>query len=79
VSNDTPFSEALFKTTKYAAGYPDRFTDVAHAEQWCHAFFTHDTTAHRHSSLAYGTPAMVYGGTAPAILTKRHAAVVAAQ
>lgn len=72
VSNDNPFSEALFKTTKYAAGYPDRFTDFAHAEQWCHAFFTHYNTAHRHSSLAYCTPAMVHGGAAPAILTKRH-------
>ena len=72
VSNDNPHVESLFKTTKYIAGYPDRFTDFAHAEQWCTAFFTYYNTQHRHSGIAYCTPAMVHGGNAPAVLTQRH-------
>lgn len=72
VSNDNPHVESLFKTTKYSAGYPDRFTDFAHAEQWCTDFFTYYNTQHRHSGIAYCTPAMVHGGNAPAVLTQRH-------
>ncbi len=54
------------------AGYPDPFTDFAHAEPWCAAFFTYDNTMHKHSGIAYCTPAMVYGGDAPAVLAQRH-------
>ncbi len=72
VSVNAPPAGGAVKATTCAAGHPDRFPDLAHADQWCHAFCTHDNTAHRHSSLAYCTPAMVHGGTAPAILTKRH-------
>lgn len=43
-----------------------------HAEQWCTDFFTYDNTQHRHSGIAYCTPAMVHGGNAPAVLTQRH-------
>ena len=32
VSNDNPFSESQFKTTKYSPTYPERFDDFAHAE-----------------------------------------------
>ena len=72
VNNDHPHVESLFKTTTYSAGYPDRFTDFAHAEQWCAAFFTYDNTMHTHSWIASCTPAMVYGGDAPAVLAQRH-------
>jgi len=34
VSNDNPFSEANFKTTKYRPDYPDRFENLAHARAW---------------------------------------------
>jgi putative transposase len=33
VSNDHPFSEALFKTAKYRPAMPDRFVGPAHARQ----------------------------------------------
>ena len=72
VSNDHPQVESLFKTTTYSAGSPDRFTDFAHAEPWCAAFVTYDNTMHKHSGIAYCTPAMVYGGDAPAVLAQRH-------
>jgi hypothetical protein len=38
--NVNPFSEAQFKTFKYAPGYPDRFGSLADARQWAQAFFT---------------------------------------
>ena len=72
VSNDHPYVESLFTTTTYIAGYPDRFTDFAHAEPWCTAFFTYDNTMHKHSGIASCTPAMVYGGDASAVLAQRH-------
>jgi transposase InsO family protein len=34
VSNDNPYSEAQFKTTKYMADYPERFDSLAHACDW---------------------------------------------
>lgn len=34
VSNDNPYSEAAFKTLKYAPGFPERFGSLADA----HAF-----------------------------------------
>lgn len=72
VSNDNPFSESLFKTVKYTAGYPDRFVDFAHAEAWCTAFFTAYNTQHKHSGLAYCTPATVFHGQAADQLAQRH-------
>ncbi|WP_416139236.1 hypothetical protein ACM26W_02170 [Halomonas sp. HK25] len=34
VSNDNPFSESQFKTSKYPPDYPGRFESIAHARQW---------------------------------------------
>ncbi|MBL3671739.1 transposase family protein, partial [Streptomyces sp. M2CJ-2] len=34
VSNDNPFSESQFRTTKYQPDYPDRFASLAHAREW---------------------------------------------
>ncbi|WP_432182815.1 hypothetical protein [Streptomyces sp. NBC_00063] len=38
VSNDNPYSEAQFKTTKYMSDYPERFDSPAHAREWFDAF-----------------------------------------
>jgi len=62
VSNDNPYSESLFKTTKYSPTYPDRFDDFAHAQAWCVSFFQHYNHAHHHEGLAWLTPAHVHGG-----------------
>lgn len=75
VSNDNPFSEAQFKTTKYAPGYPGRFSGFAHAERWCldtFAWYNHD---HRHSGIAYLTPAVVHQGRAADVLATRQTAL----
>ena len=39
VSNDNPYSEAAFKTLKYAPVFPDAFGSLADARTFCEAFF----------------------------------------
>ena len=48
VSDDNPYSESLFKTLKYAAGYPKHFQDLSHARQWMAGFVDRYNTAHLH-------------------------------
>jgi putative transposase len=38
-SNDNPYSEAHFKTLKYAPTFPDRFSSIQHARAFCDRFF----------------------------------------
>ena len=71
VSNDNPFSEAHFKTVKYSPGYPDRFGGYEDAHAWCRGFFPWYNHEHRHSALAYLTPAQVHYGRAEAALEQR--------
>jgi transposase InsO family protein len=67
ISNDNPFSEAQFKTLKYLPEFPDRFESLAHARQFCAGFFHQYNYIHRHSGIAWHTPASVHFGTADAI------------
>jgi putative transposase len=73
VSNDNPFSEAEFRTLKYGPDYPDRFGGFEHARHFCQHFFTWYNEEHRHSGIAYFTPADVHYGRAEALLAERHA------
>ena len=75
VSNDNPFSEAQFKTMKYAPGYPDRFGSYEDAHGWCRRFFPWYNTEHRHSALEYLTPQVVHYGRAPGVLDARQRAL----
>ncbi|SFJ49422.1 putative transposase, partial [Nocardioides psychrotolerans] len=46
VSNDNPYSEAAFKTLKYAPVFPTNFGSLQDARSFCETFFTyynHDT------------------------------------
>ena len=70
-SNDNPFSEAQFKTMKYHPSFPDRFGSLADSRSFCAPFMTWYCTEHRHSSLAYLTPADVHYGRAEQILQQR--------
>ena len=79
VSNDNPFSEAQFKTLKYAPGYPERFGGYEHARTWCRHFLPWYNTEHRHSGIAYLTPAMVHYGQADDILATRRRVLEKAQ
>lgn len=56
VSNDNPYSESLFKTLKYTAGYPGSFKSIEEACQWMKAFEKWYNYEHRHSRIGYVTP-----------------------
>jgi putative transposase len=73
VSDDNPYSEAQFKTMKYRPGFPDRFSDLAHSLSFGREFFGWYNNEHRHSGLAYLTPAMVHFGQTEQVLSGRRA------
>ena len=71
VSNDNPYSEAAFKTLKYAPVFPDRFGSLADARHFCARFFDYYNHQHHHSGLGWHTPASVHHGTATQIRAQR--------
>lgn len=78
VSDDNPYSEAQFKTLKYAPAFPDRFGSLADARVFCEAFFAYYNHEHRHSGLGLHTPASVHHGTAAEVRAQRAATLQAA-
>ncbi|NEE32781.1 hypothetical protein CH313_28460 [Streptomyces sp. TSRI0384-2] len=70
-SNDNPYSEAHFKTTKYMSDYPERFDSLAHAREWFEAFIAYYNHEHRHSGIGWHTPASVHFGTAEEVRDQR--------
>ena len=78
VSNDNPYSEAAFKTLKYAPVFPDRFGSLSDAKAFCHTFFSYYNTEHRHSALGLHTPASIHFGTAKEIRAQRAGTLLAA-
>lgn len=78
VSNDNPFSEAAFKTLKYAPVFPAAFGSLADARGFCEAFFGYYNHEHRHSGIGLHTPASVHHGTATEIRAHRQATLDAA-
>ena len=79
VSNDNPYSEALFKTLKYLPVFPDRFASLAHARQFLDEFVHAYNHHHRHTRIGLHTPADVHYGLADAIDRDRDAALEAAR
>ena len=71
VSNDNPYSEAQFKTLKYAPAFPARFESLAHAREFCAVFFKHYNHVHRHCGIGLHTPASVHHGTAGQVQAAR--------
>jgi transposase InsO family protein len=63
VSNDNPYSEALFKTVKYCPVFPDVFTGIPDAETFPSRFFDYYNNDHRHSGIGLYTPQSVHDGT----------------
>ena len=78
VSNDNPYSEAAFKTLKYAPVFPDRFGCLQDARSFCRTFFAYYNGEHRHSGIGLHTPASVHCGTVHQIRTQRAATLDAA-
>jgi putative transposase len=74
VSDDNPFSEALFKTLKYHPGFPDKpFDSLQEAREWVAEFQRWYNEVHRHSGLKFVTPVQRHLGEDAAILEQRHA------
>lgn len=72
VSNDNPFSEALFRTVKYTPMWPDHpFDTIEEARAWVERFVTWYNGVHRHSALDYLTPNERHEGRGEAILARR--------
>ena len=78
VSNDNPFSEAQFKTLKYRPEFPQRFGSLEDSRAFCRPFFRWYNTEHRHSGIAFMTPADVHYERSPQILEARSATLNAA-
>lgn len=71
VSNDNPYSEAAFKTLKYAPVFPDQFGSLTDARAFCEEFFSYYNHEHRHSGIGLHTPASVHHGTAQQVRSQR--------
>jgi putative transposase len=78
VSNDNPFSEALFKTAKYRPVMPERFASLAHALEVFRGVFNWYNNEHHHSGILYLTPSVVHHGRTDGVLDRRHRARMAA-
>lgn len=71
VSNDNPYSESLFKTIKYTAGYPGTFERIEEARMWMTTFAAWYNYEHRHSRISYVTPMQRHAGLDGQILAQR--------
>lgn len=70
-SNDTPFSEAHFKTLKYQPQFPKRFGCIEDARAFCRRFFTWYNQDHHHVGIGLMTPDQVHYGQANAVHAAR--------
>jgi putative transposase len=71
VSNDNPYSEALFKTLKYGPLWPERFASIHHARNLVDSFTAWYNHEHRHTGIGLHTPADVHFGLAGQKATER--------
>jgi len=73
VSNDNPFSEALFRTCKYTPTWPTRgFATIAEARAWVQSFARWYNAEHRHSAIRFVTPDQRHRGEDRPLLARRH-------
>lgn len=72
VSNDNPYSEAIFRTCKYRPAYPaNGFASIDEARKWIQGFTHWYNHEHRHSKIGFVTPAQRHSAADQAILSKR--------
>jgi putative transposase len=81
VSDDNPYSEALFKTLKYCPSFPPdgRFASLEVAKEWVAKFVHWYNFVHLHSGINWVTPASRHENRDQAILQKRSAVYEAAR
>jgi putative transposase len=72
VSDDNPYSEALFHTLKYCPDYPSRpFASVEEARAWVAAFVAWYNSTHLHSAIGFVTPNDRHSGRDLLLLERR--------
>ena len=72
VSNDNPYSEALFKTIKYTPMYLEKpFTSLQAARDWVCKFIEWYNNHHLHSEIKFTTPVQRHEGYDEKILQQR--------
>ncbi len=72
VSDDNPYSEALFRTAKYRPEFPRRpFASLEDAHRWVAWFVAWYNTEHCHSAIRYVTPEQRHTGREEQILAGR--------
>lgn len=73
VSDDNPFSEALFRTMKYRPGFPRKpFENLEAALKWVEDFVRWYNDEHLHSAIRYVTPSDRHAGKDRPLLANRH-------
>jgi putative transposase len=73
VSDDNPYSEALFRTLKHTPAYPRLpFATVEAATEWVTRFVGWYNNEHRHSAIRYVTPDERHHGRERTVLSQRH-------
>lgn len=70
-STDNPYSEAHFKTLKYRPGFPEHFSSIEEARDFCREFFFWYNQEHRHGGIGLMTPAAVHYGQAKELYAER--------
>ena len=78
VSNDKPYSEVQFKTTKYRPTFPDRFASLDDARTWMPQVVCWYNHEHCHSGIGMLPPAIVHRGQAGAATAARQQVLLAA-
>jgi putative transposase len=72
VSDDNPYSEALFRTLKYRPEWPSSgFISLEAARDWVQTFVNWYNNKHRHSKINFVTPAQRHRGEDKVILASR--------
>ncbi|CAM5208717.1 IS3 family transposase [Oligella ureolytica] len=72
VSDDNPYSEALFRTLKYRPQYPRKaFVSLQQARAWVAGFVRWYNAEHRHSAIRFVTPEQRHSGVDAVLLAQR--------
>ena len=72
VSDDNPYSEAIFKTLKYRPSFPDgRFSSMDDAKAWVERFVAWYNDEHLHSGICFVTPKSRHNGQDGIVLENR--------
>jgi transposase InsO family protein len=79
VSDDNPYSEALFKTVKYHHTFPGSFQTIEDAKRWMIGFVSWYNDEHYHSGIKFVTPSQRHLGLDINILNKRKEVYLAAK